>query len=86
MYRLFAVIGIALILLGVALFAMPSISPTVETMRRSPAPPTSIISQLLTLADRYNAPLSILFGAMSLYYSRKRYLVERDKAAEHNQT
>ena len=30
------------------------------------------------LAEQVNAPLSILFGLVSLYYSRKRYITERD--------
>jgi hypothetical protein len=79
MSKLFAVIGIALILLGAALFVIPISQPKTEALRRSAPAPVGIVAQLRSLAEQANAPLSILFGFLSLYYSRKRYLAERNR-------
>ncbi len=81
MYKVFLVVGVLLILLGVALFAMPvDMQAKREAMRRSAPPqPVGIVEQVIALAERYNAPISIMFGGISLYYSRKRYLTERDR-------
>jgi hypothetical protein len=79
MYRLFAVVGIALILLGGILFAMPRDQKS-ESLRRSVPAPVGIVAQLRHVAEQANAPLSILFGFLSLYYSRKRYVAERNRA------
>lgn len=84
MYKLFAIVGIALILLGGVLFALPRDQKS-ETLRRSAPPPVGIVAQLRSFAEQANAPLSILFGLLSLYYSRKRYLTERNRTAG-NQT
>jgi hypothetical protein len=80
MYRLFAVVGIALILLGGVLFAMPRDQKT-EALRRSAPAPVGIVAQLRNIAEVANAPLSILFGLLSLYYSRKRYVAERNRTS-----
>jgi hypothetical protein len=84
MYKLFAVVGIALILLGGILFAIPRDQKT-EALRRSAPAPVGIVAQLRNFAEQANAPLSILFGLLSLYYSRKRYLTERNRTGG-NQT
>ncbi len=74
---LFAVFGLALIITGAVLLLVPRDEPRVAT--RSVAPQVvSLAVQARDLAEKVNAPLSILFGLISLYYSRKRYIVERE--------
>ncbi|MGE0629535.1 MAG: hypothetical protein AB7O43_17125 [Hyphomicrobiaceae bacterium] len=79
MYKIFAVLGVVLILAGIALFALPREATRSVAMRRGLQQPVGVVSHMLSLAERYNAPLSILFGGLSLYYSRRRYIVERDR-------
>ncbi len=77
MSKIFAVLAVLLILTGAILMAVP---------RETPAPTRGpSVQQALTLyakardvAEQVNAPLSILFGLVSLWYSRKRYVEERN--------
>lgn len=77
MSKIFALLAVLLIATGAILIAVP---------REAPAPTRGpSVQQALTLyarardiAEQVNAPLSILFGIVSLWYSRKRYVVERD--------
>lgn len=73
-----AVFGLALIITGAVLLLVPRDEPQ-RAQSRSVAPQVvSLAVQARDLAEKVNAPLSILFGLFSLYYSRKRYVVERD--------
>ena len=78
---IFAVFGLLLLLTGAVLLAIPREAPQVAATR-SPASAASQVVSLAArardLAEQVNAPISILFGLVSLYYSRKRYVVERD--------
>lgn len=82
MSKIFAVLAVLLILTGATLLLVPREEPQRAATRNigSAAPQVvSYIAKARDLADQVNAPLSILFGIVSLYYSRKRYLVERDE-------
>jgi hypothetical protein len=74
---IFAAFGLALLLTGAVLMLVPREEQRAQT--RSVAPKVvSLAVQARDLAEQVNAPLSILFGLVSLYYSRKRYIVARD--------
>ena len=74
---IFAVFGLALIIVGAVLLLVPREEPRAQT--RSVGPQVvSFAVKARDLAEQVNAPLSILFGLVSLYYSRKRYVAERD--------
>lgn len=84
MAKIFALLGIVLILSGIVLLAVPGeqVAPGLSTQQRSAAPgvgvqvkqPASLIAQVRSIAEQANAPLSILFGLMSLYHTRRTYL------------
>ena len=78
MRLIFAVFGLALIITGAVLLLVPREDAS-RAQTRSVAPQVvSLAVQARDLAERVNAPLSILFGIVSLYYSRRRYVLERD--------
>ncbi len=77
MRLLFAVFGLALIITGAVLVLVPREEPRAQT--RSVGPQVvSLAVRVRDLADQVNGPLSIVFGLISLYYSRRRYIVARD--------
>lgn len=82
MAKIFALLGIVLILSGAILLAVPrqqapaprSATPSIGVqVQQVPA----VITTIRSLAEQANAPLSILFGLMSLYYTRRTYLNSR---------
>ena len=77
MSKFFMVLAILLILTGTLLLAVPRETPGVLT-RGAPAQVT-IISKARDMAEAVNAPLSILFGLISLFYSRRTYLAQSKK-------
>jgi hypothetical protein len=75
---IFAVFGLALVITGAVLLLVPR-EDVSRAQTRSVAPQVvSLAVQARDLAEKVNAPLSILFGIVSLYYSRRRYIVERE--------
>ena len=79
MKTIFALFAVLLIATGAILLAIPREEPQ-RASTRSVAPQViSYAVRARDLAEQVNAPLSILFGIVSLYYSRRRYLVERDE-------
>lgn len=82
MAKIFALLGIVLILSGVILLAVPrqqapsprGAGPSIGVQAQQ-AP--TMIATIRNLAEQANAPLSILFGLMSLYYTRRTYLNSR---------
>lgn len=80
MYKLFVVFAVLLIATGALLLAVPKEEPRATTRSAGPQV-VSLVTQVRNIAEVANAPLSILFGIASLYYSRRRYLVERDEHA-----
>lgn len=79
MAKVFAVLGIALILSGIVLLAVPREQPGSQArgvgVQAKDAVP--VVATLRNLAEQANAPLSILFGLMSLYYTRRTYMNSR---------
>ncbi|MDX2307268.1 MAG: hypothetical protein NW216_03415 [Hyphomicrobium sp.] len=81
MSKLFFVLAIALIAVG----AIVLLGPLIEAV---PGPSLGPMEEgtfavVRDVAQQVNAPLSILFGLMSLYYSRRTYL-ERKRENERN--
>ena len=78
MNKLFAAFAVLLIMSGLLLLAIPREAAQTTRSAGGTSQAMGLILRARELADQANAPLSILFGLASLYYSRKRYLVERD--------
>lgn len=87
MSKIFGVLAVLLILTGVIVLAVPREAPPVAiSATRGPAaaaPASQSVSQAVSmlskardLAEQVNAPLSILFGLISLFYSRRTYLAQ----------
>lgn len=77
MRYIFAVFGLALILVGGILMLVPREEQRAQARGVGPQV-ISMAARVRDVADQVNGPLSIVFGLISLYYSRKRYIVERD--------
>ncbi len=73
-----AVFGLALLITGAVLVLVPREEQRVQTRGVNAQQVVSLAVRARDIADQVNGPLSILFGLVSLYYSRKRYIVERD--------
>ena len=77
MRLVFAIFGLLLIITGAVLVLVPRDQP--QTTRGVNAQQVvSMATRVRDVADQVNGPLSIVFGLVSLYYSRKRYIVARD--------
>lgn len=74
---IFAVFGLALIITGAVILLVPREEPRAQTRSLSPQV-ISLATRVRDAADQVNGPLSIVFGLISLFYSRKRYIAERD--------
>ena len=76
MTKIFAALAVLLILSGVLVLALPK----TETGGSGPrglapaAPTTAAPAPIRPPARQANAPLSIVFGLVSLFYSRRTYL------------
>jgi len=70
--------AILLILSGGVLLLVPREEPQRAATRGASPQVISLIARAREIAEQVNAPLSILFGLGSLYYSRRRYIAERD--------
>jgi uncharacterized membrane protein len=87
MTKIFALLALLLIASGVIVLAVPKPAQPVVTERSlGPLGPLgtgaqSIADQARDIAEKVNAPLSILFGLVSLYYSRRNYIQNRDALA-----
>lgn len=74
---IFAVFGLALIITGAVILLVPREQPAAQTRSLNPQV-VSLATRVRDVADQVNGPLSIVFGLISLYYSRRRYVAERD--------
>lgn len=83
MSKIFALLAVALIATGLLVLAVPrdeaspgarSLSP--QSVSETPA----YLMRARDLAEQVNAPLSILFGLVSLYYSRRSYNINKARA------
>lgn len=77
MRLIFAVFGLLLLITGAVLVLVPREESRAQTRSVNAQQVVSLAVRARDLADQVNGPLSILFGVISLYYSRKRYIVER---------
>lgn len=77
MRLIFAVFGLALIITGAIILFVPREDPRAQTRSIGPQV-VSLATRVRDVADQVNGPLSIVFGLISLYYSRKRYIAERE--------
>ena len=81
MSKIFAFLAILLIFTGALILAVPR---EVTTTTRGPAGAAksgiTLVAQARDLAEQVNAPLSILFGLISLFYSRRTYLAQSHRA------
>lgn len=88
MTKFFALLAIALIATGLLVLAVPREDPSAPGARSlSPQTAVEVPSYLLRareVAEQVNAPLSILFGFVSLYYSRRSYNINKARAEREN--
>lgn len=81
MSKLFALLAILLIVSGALLLAVPKIqAPAQPGLVPESIPVKTLVDQARDVAEQVNAPLSIVFGLVSLFYSRRSYLVNRERA------
>lgn len=81
MTKLFALLAVLLIVTGAVLVAAPLLEePGARSLGPTGAAPPTVVSTVRDIAEQVNAPLSIVFGLMSLYYSRRTYLERRAQA------
>lgn len=76
MTKIFAALAVLLILSGVLVLALPKADTSSGPRGLAPtAQQTSTtVATIRSIAEQANAPLSILFGLVSLYYSRRTYM------------
>jgi hypothetical protein len=83
MSKIFALLALLLILTGAVLLAVPrAAAPGASDRSLGPealAVP-AIVTQARDIAEKVNAPLSIVFGLVSLFYSRRSYQVNKERA------
>lgn len=82
MTKLFTLLAILLILTGIIVLAVPRQEPRGQSPGLAPQalPAPTLVSKVRDIAEQLNAPLSILFGVASLFYSRRSYLANRERA------
>jgi hypothetical protein len=83
MSKIFALLAVALIATGLLVLAVPRDEGSTGARSLSPQAVSDTPAYLLKareFAEQVNAPLSILFGLVSLYYSRRTYHVSKARA------
>jgi hypothetical protein len=81
MSKIFALLAIGLILSGALVLAVPREGdPAARSLGVNPSAVPPIVNRARDIAEQVNAPLSILFGLVSLYYSRRTYHVSKARA------
>lgn len=83
MTKIFALLAVALIATGVLVLAVPREEGASGARSLSPQAVSDTPPYLLRareLAEQVNAPLSIVFGFVSLYYSRRTYNINKQRA------
>lgn len=79
MSKIIAVFAVLAILTGAIVLAIPRELPLASTRSTGPLPSPSVVAQIRDVAEQVNAPLSIIFGLISLFYSRRTYLAQAKK-------
>jgi hypothetical protein len=80
MSKLFALFAIVVILCGVLVLAGPFLEPDAASRSLSPqavSPAMAFLGQVREMAESVQAPLSIVFGVISLYWNRKNYMKQQ---------
>ena len=76
MSKFFILLAVLLIFTGALLLAVPRDVMPAATRGSTAPQAVSLLSTARTYAEAVNAPLSILFGLVSLFYSRRTYLAQ----------
>jgi uncharacterized membrane protein len=90
MSKMFLFLAVLLIFTGALLMAVPResamVPANVPSASRAPGVPVAaqrgavtFLSQARDVAEQVNAPLSILFGLVSLFYSRRTFLAQANR-------
>ena len=78
MSKIFSLLAVLLILTGIILIAAPH--PRTPPLESLPAGGMqAIVQQTREIAEQVQAPLSSLFGLISLYWNRKNFLKQQEK-------
>lgn len=83
MTKIFALLAVALIATGILVLAVPRDEASTGARSLSPQAVSDVPVYLLRareLAEQVNAPLSIVFGLVSLFYSRRSYNINKARA------
>jgi len=81
MSKIFALLAVLLILTGIIVLAVPrEDEESTRSLSVNPAVAPSLVMQVRNVAEQVNAPLSIVFGLVSLFYSRRSYHLNRARA------
>jgi len=83
MSKIFALLAVALIATGILILAVPREEGSQGARSLSPQAVSETPVYLLRareFAEQMNAPLSILFGCVSLFYSRRSYHINKARA------
>lgn len=84
MTKVFALLAVALITTGALVLAVPREDAAAPGARSlSPQAAVEVPTYLIKareVAEQVNAPLSIVFGLVSLFYSRRSYNINRARA------
>jgi hypothetical protein len=84
MSKIFALLAVALIATGILVLAVPRVQEGGPGARSlSPQAASEMPTYLLRareVAEQVNAPLSIAFGLVSLFYSRRSYHINKARA------
>ena len=80
MSKFFILLAVLLIFTGALLIAVPrDVAPAATRGPAAAQSSMTFIGQARNFAEQVNAPLSILFGLISLFYSRRTYLAQSNK-------
>ncbi len=74
--------GLAVIFLPLYLPAMPRGGAHTESLGVSMTQMQVALARIRDLAEQVNAPLSVIVALMSLYYSRRGYMIKKRQAGE----
>jgi hypothetical protein len=83
MSKIFALLAVALIATGILILAVPREEGSPGARSLSPQSISETPAYLLRareFAEQVNAPLSIFFGLVSLFYSRRSYQINKARA------
>lgn len=79
---LLLVSALAVIFLPLYLPAPPRGGGNLESVGVNMTQMQVVLAQIRQIADQINAPLSVVVALMSLYYSRRGYMVQKRRAEE----